>query len=74
MIYVVTVRPMYDRVAQILLFVNEAMIYFCATLTFSFTDATYIDIKKYELGPYWIAVIVITLTLDLAALAVTVVY
>ena len=74
LIYVTVDKPMYDKFSQIMLFINEIMIYCCAILTFSFTDATYIDIVKYELGDYWIAVIVITLILDFLALAFTVVW
>jgi hypothetical protein len=68
MVYCINVRPMYNKVSQFLLLVNEIMIYFAATLTFSFTDATYIAIKKYSIGPYWISIIVIALVIDFTAL------
>ena len=74
LVFVMTDKPMYDKFSQIMLLINECMIYSCAILTFSFTDATYIDIVKYELGGYWIAVIVITLVLDFLAVAFTVVW
>lgn len=50
------------------------MIYCAATLTFSFTDATYIAIKKYSIGPYWISIIVIALVIDFTALVVGTLY
>ena len=74
MSYVISVRPMYGKVSQFLLLVNEIMIYCAATLTFSFTDATYIAIKKYYIGPYWISIIMVALVIDFSALVVGILY
>lgn len=74
LIYALTVKPMYDKLSQFYFLLNELCIYWCASLTFSFTDYTYIDVKKYDIGQLWIGLIITTLILNGGNLVFTVVY
>lgn len=41
---------MFDRLANVFLLINELTIYLVAGLTYSFTDYTSDDVKKYQIG------------------------
>ena len=51
-----------------MLLINEMALYVCTCLTCVFTDFTYIDVQRYDVGPVWISIVLITFTFDVGVL------
>lgn len=47
LLYIITTKPMFDRLGNAFLMINEFVIYFTASLTYAFTDYTSNDVDKY---------------------------
>ena len=68
LIYILLNRPMYWSVSQSVLIFNEISLHVCICLACVFTDFTYIDVQRYDAGPVWITVVLITFFFDVCTL------